>query len=104
MLNSRRPEAMNEQATSVGFDARRQVAVVGGVALGRAERARVVAGGVVLGGLVDRQAQVGDHAGCGLVGDVDDPRGADRVAAARRAQRARRVLVELEHVGVARAR
>jgi hypothetical protein len=50
--------------------------------LDRAERARVPAGGVVIGRLVELQPQVRHDARRALVGDVDDPSGADRVRVA----------------------
>ena len=80
------------------IDARRDVAVVRRIPLRGAGRPGVVAGGMMVGGLVDLQAEVRHHERLGLVGDVDDPRGADGVAVAGRAQRPLRVLVELEHV------
>ena len=74
---------------------------MGRVALDRARRAGVAARRRVVGGLVDLEAQVRDHARRALVGDVDDPAGADRVLVAG-AGRALRVLVELEHVAACR--
>jgi hypothetical protein len=49
-------------------------------------------------GLVDLEAQMRDHAGLALVGDVDDPGRADVLGLAARA--GARVLVDLEDVGV----
>ena len=77
---------------------------MGGVALRRAEGAGIALGGVVVGGLVHLQPQVRDDARPALVGDVDDARGADGVRVAGRVRRRLRVLVELEHVGLARSR
>ena len=101
MSNRRRPGGDERAGHDLRVDARRDVAVVRRVPLRRAGRAGVAAGGLVVGRLVDLQAQVRHHERLGLVGDVDDPRGADGVAVAGRAQRALRVLVELEHVRMA---
>ena len=85
-------EAARDDARVVAL---RHGAVVAGVALRGAVGAGVAGCCARLRGLVDLEPDVGDDLGLGLVGDVDDARGADGPTSG---LAARRVLVDLDEV------
>src|SRR5947209_10589402 len=91
------PRGDERAGHDLGIDLPRDAAVMRGVSLRGIELPGISRGLVVLDGLVDLEAQVRHDSRMSFIGDVDQPRSANRVGRRGRTE-PERVLVEFEQV------